>query len=151
MKKCEVCEVLTIDQDVIFETKFWRVSLDRSDQYYLGRSFVTVKRHTGDLAELTSTEWLDLQEVISKYETAVRSVFGAIVFNWSCLTNNAFQTKPYNPHIHWHVRPRYDKVVEVGSQVFTDNEFGHHYARSTSLGVSGDVAAAIIKKIKGNL
>ncbi|MDO8650343.1 MAG: hypothetical protein Q7K33_03485, partial [Candidatus Berkelbacteria bacterium] len=73
MKKCEVCEVLKVDLNVIFDSKYWRVSLDASDQYYPGRSFVTAKRHVGDLAELSNEEWLDLREVISSFESAVRS------------------------------------------------------------------------------
>lgn len=151
MKECGVCEVLKEDLNVIFDSKYWRVSLDASDQYYPGRSFVTVKRHVGDLADLSKEEWQNLQEVISKFESAVRTGLGAVVFNWSCLTNNAFQIKPYNPHIHWHVRPRYDKIVEINDQSFEDKEFGHHYARSTSLVVTDEIVRNIIHKIRAGL
>ena len=32
------------------------------------------------------------------------------------------------PHLHIHVRPRYDKPVIINDNVYTDGEFGHHYA-----------------------
>lgn len=151
MKKCDVCEALKTERNVIFESKYWRISLDSGDQYYPGRSFVTAKRHVGDLADLNTDEWVDLQKVITRFEAAVRLGLEAIVFNWSCLTNNAFQMKPYNPHIHWHVRPRYDKEIEILGHKFTDKEFGHHYARSTNLSVDDNVATAIIRKIKASI
>ena len=148
MRNCEVCEVLKKDLDVIFDSKHWRVSLDATDQYYLGRSFVTAKRHVDDLAELSKEEWEDLRSVMKKFETAVRGAFGAILFNWSCLMNGSCQEKPYNPQVHWHVRPRYDKKVIVAGEEFADNEFGHHYARSTSRTVEPKTKAEIIKSIQ---
>ena len=33
-----------------------------------------------------------------------------------------------DPHLHIHVRPRYDKPVMVNGCIYTDSEFGHHYA-----------------------
>lgn len=151
MKKCDVCEVLKQDLNVIFDTEFWRVSLDGGDQYYLGRSFVTAKRHVENLSGLTSDDWDDLHKVITNFETAAKKGLGAILFNWSCLTNNAFQTKPYNPHVHWHVRPRYDKVVTINKEKFSDDEFGHHYARSTNRTVPDETAKEVIKLIQQNL
>lgn len=148
MKICEVCEILKIDEDVIVETDLWRLSLARHDQYYLGRSYLTCKRHVGDLAELTKSEWDELQALINRYELAIRTAFGAVVFNWSCLTNNAFQTKPYDPHIHWHIRPRYDKSVKFGGSTYVDPEFGHHYKRGTENSVDSNISSEIIKAIR---
>ena len=42
--------------------------------------------------------------------------------------NDAFKREPFqSPHVHWHVRPRYSKIKEIGSMKFSDSEFGQHY------------------------
>ncbi|MBQ3385876.1 MAG: hypothetical protein IJG53_00985, partial [Eggerthellaceae bacterium] len=33
-----------------------------------------------------------------------------------------------DPHLHIHVRPRYDKPVMVNGSAYIDSAFGHHYA-----------------------
>jgi len=78
---------------------------------------------------LTNKEWADLKNLIAKFENTVTKAFGAENFNWSCLMNDAFNQKPAHPHVHWHVRPRYSHEVKFQKILFTDLEFGHHYAR----------------------
>ena len=42
---------------------------------------------------------------------------------------NSFYKEPApDPHLHIHVRPRYDKPVVLNGSTYTDNEFSHHYA-----------------------
>lgn len=127
IKGCEVCTVLPTNHP-IFETERWMVSLS-SDQGYLGRCYVTLKEHKSDLADLTTEEWLEFSGVVKTLEEATRQAFGATLFNWGCLMNNAFQSSPALPHIHWHVRPRYQKPVLFEDIEFVDPEFGHHYDR----------------------
>jgi len=67
--------------------------------------------------------------VVVIMETALQNAFGAINFNWACMMNFAYTEQPYNPHVHWHVRPRYNRVVEVGGARFDDPDFGDHYSR----------------------
>ena len=52
--------------------------------------------------------------------------------NWSCLMNNFYKEAAPDPHLHIHVRPRYDKPVMLNGSTYTDNEFGHHYALNKS-------------------
>ncbi len=148
MKHCEICEAIKFHDYTILETTLWTVSLDRVDQYYLGRSFVTTKRHVENLSDLTAAEWTELHDVIIRTERALRTGLGATMFNWSCLTNNAFQTKPFHPHVHWHLRPRYEKPVTLRGEVFVDAEFGHHYAKQTNRTVSDEFAREIVKRIQ---
>lgn len=83
-----------------------------SDQTYLGRSVVTLKRRDcGDLAKLTEDEILDFLDLVGKLENAFRKAFNATMFNWTCLMNLAYQNTPPDPHVHWHFRPRYDHKV----------------------------------------
>ena len=42
--------------------------------------------------------------------------------------NNFYKVTAPNPHLHIHVRPRYDKPVILNGSTYTDSEFGHHYA-----------------------
>lgn len=147
--ECAICEFTKKSDNSIFETKNWIVNL-ANDQAYLGRSYVTLKRHCGDLAELSKEEWDDLYKLISVLESSVRKAFGADLFNWTCLMNLAYQNDPPNPHVHWHFRPRYGRSVEFAGLTFTDPEFGKHYAREheRSLEVSKEVQQKIIEKIR---
>jgi diadenosine tetraphosphate (Ap4A) HIT family hydrolase len=40
--------------------------------------------------------------------------------------NHAFKAEPFNPHVHWHIYPRYKTSVEVAGVVFDDPLFGSH-------------------------
>lgn len=151
MKKCDVCPFVANPESPIFESEFWVINLAAHDQYYPGRSYVTAKRHVGSLPDLTNEEWADLCAVIKKFETAVRQGLGATMCNWTCLMNNAYQAQPYNPHVHWHVRPRYEKPVSILGETFTDELFGHHYKRSTDRVVPKAVELEVVSKIQSYL
>jgi len=103
------------------------------------------------LAELTREEWLDYADIVKKLEQAIRLAFGAVVFNWGCLMNNAFQVSPATPHIHWHLRPRYDKTVNFDGLEFIDPLFGYHYDRAQSQKVSDETLNNIQSKIQENI
>ncbi len=109
------------------------------------------KRHCGELAELTREEWNDFGEVVEKMENALKRAFGAVMFNWTAMMNDAFLKPNPNPHVHWHFRPRYDKDVKVGEYTFKDPQFGHHYDRERSDTVSEDIVREIIAKIRANI
>ena len=84
--------------------------------------------HKVSLAKLDEDDWLELKTIINCYEEKVSTEYGAELFNWSCLMNDAYKDKPFqSPHVHWHVRPRYSSVVKIADTVFTDEEFGKHY------------------------
>ncbi len=42
--------------------------------------------------------------------------------------NDFYKDPVPDPHLHIHVRPRYDKPVMLNGNVYLDSEFGHHYA-----------------------
>ena len=62
--------------------------------------------------------------------------------------NNAFRTDPGNPHVHWHVLPRYRTAPVVDGVMYEDTEFGEHYLVGKVREVSPEVTATIIKKLK---
>ncbi|MBM4177311.1 HIT family protein [Candidatus Gribaldobacteria bacterium] len=127
--ECLFCQPVN-PSDFICQGRYWNVFL-AWDQTYLGRSIVALKRHCGDLAELEQEEWLELFLFVKKLEQSIRKVFGANLFNWSCLMNDSYQNNPPNPHLHWHLRPRYNREVRFAGLIFKDKEFGHHYERGS--------------------
>lgn len=131
----------------ISETKYWEVYLN-PDQYYLGRSVIVAKRDVGEMSLLTDEEWLDFARLVKRIEEGFKKAFGATMFNWTCLMNDAYKSPRPHPEVHWHLRPRYAKPVKFAGIKFEDNEFGHHYARSTESPVSAEVEREIIMKAR---
>jgi diadenosine tetraphosphate (Ap4A) HIT family hydrolase len=134
---------------LLWETNCWGVIL-HTDQKYLGRAVVVLKRSPcGSLSELLPAEWLDLSEhVIKPYESSVKKAFGAELFNWACLMNLAYQNTPPDPHVHWHVKPRYRHPVEISDTTFTDEKFGRHYEAETTRLVSSELMNEITSRIR---
>jgi diadenosine tetraphosphate (Ap4A) HIT family hydrolase len=136
--------------EVILNTKYWQVALSHG-QSYLGRCYVTLKRHAGDLADLSKDETLDFLNLVRKLENALRKAFNATMFNWACLMNNAYQEKKPEPHVHWHFKPRYREKVKFAGMIFEDPEFGHHYSRERRIEISEQIMKKIAEKIRENL
>ena len=139
-------------KNLIFETLYWKVELAQ-DQLYLGRSYVSCKAKRGSLSELTDEEFSDLHGVMKKYEELLKKTFNATLFNWACLMNHAYREKPFNPQVHFHIRPRYEKEVIVRGEKFKDPNFGDHYHLTATMEnkVSEEILAEILRALKGNL
>lgn len=136
------------ENNFIYETKFWIIFLS-DDQTNLGRCVIVLKRKCPSLAKLKKEEILDFwTNVVVKLESACQSAFKAVMFNWTCLMNNAYNKKPYNPQVHWHFRPRYDKKIKINKEIFVDKYFGKHYERGSERKVSQSIQNKIINKIK---
>jgi len=148
--ECEVCDIKDGNKDLIFETPFWGVLLSWN-QRYLVRCYIFSKRHFGNMSEITTEETLDFLEVVKRIEGAIKKTFGAEMFNWSCLMNNFYKKENHNPHVHWHVKPRYRNKVVVAGKTFEDKEFGHHYSRDDNVVEPEGVRLAIVKEIQKNL
>lgn len=138
-------------ENLLFETDYYEVFINSEDQAYLGRAVVELKRKCGTLSDLTNAEWLDFGNVVKKYETLISNSFGATMFNWTCLMNNAYQRNPPDPQVHWHVRPRYDHKVIFEGMEFEDKEFGKHYNREAKLVIENTILQKLIKKIQNSV
>ena len=136
----------------IFETGFWEIKLNFEDQHNLGRSVIVLKRPCQHLSGITKQEMLDLHKVIISMENSLKKVFGATMFNWTCLMNNAYKKTSDNfPQVHLHFRPRYKNKVEFAGEIFEDTDFSKHYKRGTNGRVSGAVAKKVIEEIRRGL
>jgi diadenosine tetraphosphate (Ap4A) HIT family hydrolase len=131
----------------VYESNLWRVVL-APNQWLVGRCVVHLKRHSGDLADLTQEELIEWLTVVRTLEAALRSAFGAALFNWSCYMNHAYREPVPNPHIHWWAVPRYDHQVTIGDRVFEDPDFGNPYDHYRWLEVPGEIRQQIVERIQ---
>ena len=129
---CDWCNLSEEDRRYqLYETTSWSVFL-ADEQDYIGRCILVLKRHCASMPELTDDEWEELRKLVCKVETCLKTVLGATLCNWSCLMNSFYKEAESNPHLHIHVRPRFDKPVIVNGSAYSDDEFGHHYAVNKS-------------------
>lgn len=146
---CNICQVVT-KKATLLATDHWVVNL-APDQGYLGRAYVTLREHKANLSDLSDEEWVDYKNIVRRLENACKKSLGSTLFNWSCLMNNAYQEKPYNAHVHWHFRPRYESPITLNDLVFEDPHFGFHYDREQRRTIDDETFQAIIEKIKAHL
>lgn len=138
--------------NIVYDSKYWIIKLS-DDQYCLGRCVVLLKRPCQHLSEISEEEATNLFEIIKKLENGFLKIFGANMFNWTCLMNDFYKKLRYNenkddPQVHLHFRPRYKNKVEFAGEVFIDEEFAHHYKRKSDKKVSDEVMKKIAKKIR---
>jgi diadenosine tetraphosphate (Ap4A) HIT family hydrolase len=61
--------------------------------------------------------------------------------------NNAFRSEPFNPHVHWHIFPRYKVAPELDGIVFEDVLFGNFYEDTLERLVSDETVEHIASKL----
>ncbi len=127
----------------MLQTPYWRVVLDASDQCYLGRMYITARRHVEHEEELSFEEWLDLRHVKRRIAKMAKKGLKATHITSALLMNNAYRAQDPRPHVHYHVRPRYSKPQTVGGEVFVDLDFGEHHRRDTPREVSPETLQEI--------
>ena len=148
MENCGWCNLSEEEKQYqVYESTSWSVFLS-DEQDYIGRCILVLKRHCGSLSELTDAEWEELRELIRKVETCLKTVLGATLCNWSCLMNSFYKKTDPDPHLHIHVRPRYEKPVILNGNTYIDSEFGHHYAINKSGAISGKDKEVLFSRLK---
>ncbi len=88
---------------------------------------MTLRNHKGSLGSLSSDEWQDFEKTVKRLEKAYKEVYGAEPLNWGCYMNHAFRTEPFNPHVHWHIYPRYKVAPTLDNITYEDTLFGNFY------------------------
>lgn len=90
-------------------------------------------RHVSKVGALNEREALEFFAVYRLLEAALEDALGASMVNLSCLRNWSYRADnadpPWldgrpNPHVHWHVAPRYSEPVTFGGATFVDEGFG---------------------------
>jgi len=146
---CPICSWSPNNPDYLFlyETGHWRAVL-APNQSLVGTCVIHLKRHAGDLADLTPEEMLELLELIRKHEWVLEKALEATMFNWSCYMNHAYRNEPPDPHVHWWAVPRYIHVVKIEDWTFNDPDFGNPYRHERWQEVPAAVRKAIARKIQ---
>ena len=148
MVNCSWCDLSEEDKRFqVYESTFWSVFLS-DEQDYVGRCILVLKRHCASLPELTEDEWEELRGLVCKVETCLKTVLGAALCNWSCLMNSFFKDPEPDPHLHIHVRPRYDRPVMINGNIYTDSEFGQHYALDKNGPIPAEDKEEVLDRLK---
>lgn len=101
--------------------RLWVIDLD-PDQEYLGKSFITLRRHAERLSDLTDQEFFELVQIVRMFETASVKAWAPSHFNWACLMNDA-KRDHVRCHVHIHAIPRYDVTKTVYGREFIDRRY----------------------------
>ena len=149
-KKCDACEFLKEPKNQILVTNNWNVGVG-NNHAYLGRAYVTLRTHKGSLSELSSVEWQEFQLIVQKLGNAYKKAFGAEPLNWGCFMNHAFRSDPANPHVHWHIFPRYKIAPVIAGIAYEDSLYGNFYQDGAERIVSDDVVNKIASKLREHL
>ena len=126
-KKCSWCNLTDSEKRyLLIDNKYWEVYLaDKQD--YIGRCILVLKRHCETLSQLNNEEWAELKVLIEQLETIITNSLGANMFNWSFLMNDFYKSETPNPHLHIHVRPRFNAPITINGKTYKDEEYAHHY------------------------
>ena len=74
------------------------------------------------LSDIEPEGWEELGRIVKELERVCKKVFGATMFNFSCLMNNAYKDDT-KPMVHFHFMPRYKDKVELFGKVYEDVHF----------------------------
>lgn len=156
--ECITCTPPDGDPEVIFFGDHWKVLLHPS-QCGLGNVLLAPMRHVPRMADLVPGEWIEFQAVIAVLEPALERAFGARLINMHYQRNWAYRADapdpPFkdgrpNPHVHWHLTPRYESAVTVEGTVFDDPTYGEPF-EWRSVEVPTAVRQSILRRIRGEL
>ncbi len=148
-KQCDGCEFLKNPdpRKQILETEHWTVGVG-NNQAYFGRAYVSLRRHKGSLGSLSQEEWQDFEALVSRIEDAYKAVYGAEPLNWGCFMNHAFRREPANPHVHWHIYPRYKHAPVFDSVTYDDPLYGEFYDNKLERNVDDAIVYRIASKLR---
>ncbi len=99
-------------QSLVAEAEHWVVLL-RPEQVTAGCLVLACKEDVTSLGQITSAAGTELPGVVAAIETALSATYGPEKFNYLALMM-------VDPHVHFHVIPRYARAVEVAGSTIPD-------------------------------
>jgi diadenosine tetraphosphate (Ap4A) HIT family hydrolase len=100
---------------VIREHTHWVWSL-RPVQATLGAGVISARRYAAHFSDMTAEECAELATVIKDVETRLKAAF-------ACDKINYLMLMMVDPHVHFHVIPRYASPREFGGVTWTDGSW----------------------------
>ncbi len=101
--------------DLIQDYKYWAM-LIRDNQVTIGSLVLVAKPDVNSLGELSAEAWAEFGAVCKDAERILKKTFAVDKFNYL-----AFMMK--DPHVHFHLLPRYSKPVSFNGRVFHDTDW----------------------------
>lgn len=95
--------------------KHW-VLMIRLKQTTIGSLVVVARSEETNLGKLSEDEWRDFSIVTHELENMLRIAFGAEKFNYFALMMK-------DPHVHFHIIPRYSKPVIFDGKEYLDKDW----------------------------
>lgn len=108
----------------LYKGKCWDVIFGVWCQDHPG--YCIVGNNKESLSELTSDDWIELGKIEKELERVCKKVFGATMFNFACLMNNAYRDNE-KPKVHYHFVPRYKEKLKLFGKVYKDKHFGYNF------------------------
>jgi len=108
----------------LYKGKYWSVIFGDWSQEFPGYTIISIDKES--LSELTSEEWEELGIIECELERICKKLFGATMFNFACLMNNAYRDNE-KPHVHYHFIPRYKNELKLFDKIYKDKHFGYNF------------------------
>ena len=108
----------------LYKGETWEVVFGKWSQEFIGYSIISCNKKS--LSDLTNDDWVELGKLEKELERVCKKLFGATMFNFSCLMNNAYRDNE-KPHVHFHFMPRYKNEVNLFNKKYIDKHFGYNF------------------------
>jgi diadenosine tetraphosphate (Ap4A) HIT family hydrolase len=137
---CSICRRVALwreGRNAHFVQEFEQSILVVGDhQFHRGYCLLLLKEHVRELHELDGEAYLALSRELMAAGRAVVETFGPWKMNYSCYGNQ-------DPHIHWHLFPRYDSEPDhLNHPWLHAAEFkGHLVDEETARGLAASIRA----------
>lgn len=99
----------------IYESKYWIWSL-RPQQATLGSSILSLKRSEENFSDLSTSEFLDMKNLINVIEKTLKETFNYDKINYLMLMM-------VDNQVHYHVLPRYKTKINIFGEEWIDSEW----------------------------
>lgn len=108
----------------LYRGKYFNVVFGDWCQEFVGYCILSSDKES--LSDLEPEAWEELGNLEKELERICKKIFGATMFNFACLMNNAYRDNE-KPHVHYHFVPRYKNGLKLFNKIYKDKHFGYNF------------------------
>lgn len=108
----------------LYRGKYFNVVFGDWCQEFVGYCILSSDKES--LSDLEPEAWEELGKLEKELERICKEIFGATMFNFACLMNNAYRDNE-KPHVHYHFVPRYKNELKLFNKIYKDKHFGYNF------------------------